>query len=190
MGNLNTEKEITIKETSYNNSMNQYIWINENGDKAYYSDKEMKIRHRVDGPAVEYKHGDEQWYRDGKLHREDGPAKVSTDQYLDNSFHVVDHPTKTKCWCLHGKLHRTDGPAIEYYNGDKAWYLNDRLHRVDGPALEINNGAKYWYLNGEFVTKQKHALLTKKESTININGKEFTIEELNALIETAKGNKL
>jgi len=123
--------------------MNQYIWINENGDKAYYSDKEMKIRHRVDGPAVEYKNGDEQWYRNGKLHREDGPAKVFTDQY-----------------------------------------------RVDGPAVEHINGYKSWYLNGIEYTEQEHALLTKKESTININGKEFTIEELNALIKTAKGNKL
>jgi len=170
--------------------MNQYIWINENGDKAYYSDKEMKIRHRVDGPAIEYKNGDEQWYRDGKLHRENGPAKVTTDKYLDTSFKLVYYSTKTKRWCLNGKLHRVDGPAVEYYNGDKAWYLNGRLHRVDGPAAEFSDGEKAWYLDGKSVTEQQHAQLTKKELTININGKEFTIEELNTLIETAKGNKL
>jgi len=177
--------------------MNQYIWINENGDKAYYSDKEMKIRHRADGPAVEYKNGDEQWYRDGKLHREDGPAKVSTDQYRVDGP-AVEHINGSKYWYLNGKLHRTDGPAVEYSNGDKAWYLNGRLHRVDGPAVEHINCYKSWYLNGIEYTEQKHAQLTKKESTININGKEFTIEELNALIKTTKwwffkntkGNKL
>lgn len=30
--------------------------------------------HRLDGPAVEYKDGEQRWYRYGVLHREDGPA--------------------------------------------------------------------------------------------------------------------
>ena len=57
------------------------------------------------------------WYRDGKLHREDGPAA----EYADGD----------KEWYLNGELHREDGPAIEYASGTKHWYL-------DGEALTEN----------------------------------------------------
>ena len=32
------------------------------------------LRHREDGPAIEYTDGSKYWYLNGKLHREDGPA--------------------------------------------------------------------------------------------------------------------
>ena len=32
------------------------------------------VRHREDGPAIEYADGRKQWYLNGLLHREDGPA--------------------------------------------------------------------------------------------------------------------
>jgi len=32
-------------------------------------------RHRLDGPAYKVPSGREEWYKDGKLHRLDGPAK-------------------------------------------------------------------------------------------------------------------
>jgi hypothetical protein len=35
----------------------QYIEINEDGDKYYYSDKEMIILHREDGAAIEWNNG-------------------------------------------------------------------------------------------------------------------------------------
>jgi hypothetical protein len=50
------------------------------------------------------------WYRNGQLHREDGPAI----EWVDGS----------KEWWLNGKLHREDGPAIEYADGSKVWWLN------------------------------------------------------------------
>ena len=41
----------------------QFIHINViNGTKHYYSDREMKIRHREDGPAIEYKNGSKAWW--------------------------------------------------------------------------------------------------------------------------------
>jgi hypothetical protein len=52
----------------------QYIKIDEDGGKYYYSDREMTVRHREDGPAVEYSNGDKTWWYNGKCHREDGPA--------------------------------------------------------------------------------------------------------------------
>ena len=85
-------------------------------------------------------------------------------------------------------LHREDGPAAELGNGNKYWYVNGKLHRENGPAVEHINGYKSWYLNGEQVTQKEHAKQTKKVPTININGKEFTLDELNSLIKIAKGN--
>jgi hypothetical protein len=52
----------------------QFIRIDEDGDKFYFKDKEMSIRHRLDGPAVKYANGYKAWYVDGKRHRLDGPA--------------------------------------------------------------------------------------------------------------------
>ena len=52
----------------------QYIRINKDGTKYYYSDKKMTVYHREDGPAIEYTDGSKSWYRDGVRHREDGPA--------------------------------------------------------------------------------------------------------------------
>lgn len=82
-------------------------------------------------------------------------------------------------------LHHEDGPACEYVDGTKFWYLNDKCHREDGPAIEYSNGHKLWYFDGKNITQEEHACLTKKVPTININGKEFTLEELNSLIKTA-----
>ena len=40
----------------------QYIEIDEDGDKFYYSDREMIILHREDGPAMEYRSGYKSWF--------------------------------------------------------------------------------------------------------------------------------
>jgi len=52
----------------------QYIEINKYGDKFYYKDREMMLRHREDGPAYEGYNGTKSWFLNGKRHREDGPA--------------------------------------------------------------------------------------------------------------------
>ena len=90
----------------------QFIHINEYGYKYYYTDRKMKIRHREDGPAIEYANGDKSWYINGKLHRENGPAN----EYSDGS----------KSWYVNGERHREDGPAIEYKNGSKAWCIDGK----------------------------------------------------------------
>ena len=82
-----------------------------------------------------------EWYQDGKLHREDGPAR----EYANGS----------KEWWVNGKLHREDGPAVERTNGSKEWWLNGKLHREDGPACEYANGSKEWWVNGRKTAEQK-----------------------------------
>ena len=84
------------------------------------------------------------------------------------------------------KPHREDGPAIEWADGSKSWSLNGQRHREDGPAVEYANGTKYWYLNGQILSKAEWEKRVTKKKTININGKPFTLEELNALIASVK----
>ena len=90
----------------------QYIEINQLGNKFYYKDKEMKIRHREDGPATEWNDGSKSWWLNGKRHREDAPAVEASDG--------------SKEWWLNGKLHREDGPAVESFFGNKYWYLSGK----------------------------------------------------------------
>jgi hypothetical protein len=66
----------------------QYILISEYGNKYYYKDKQMKIRHREDGPAIEYSDGHKEWYINGERHRTDGPAVEYTDG--DKSWFIND----------------------------------------------------------------------------------------------------
>ena len=54
--------------------------------------------------------GTKEWFLNGKLHRENGPA--------------IEWPTGLREWFLNGKRHREDGPAIEWPTGIKYWYLN------------------------------------------------------------------
>ena len=82
-----------------------------------------------------------EWYFEGKLHREDGPA--------------VEYSNGSKCWYKNGDLHREDGPAILHTNGCKEWCKNGTLHREDGPAIEDANGDKYWYLEGKMLEEHE-----------------------------------
>ena len=86
---------------------------------------------------VELTDGEKQWYLNGKLHREDGPAR--------------EWANGKKEWWLNGQYHREDGPAREWADGSKEWWLNDKRHRVDGPAYEDADGTKRWYLNCKHV---------------------------------------
>ena len=101
-----------------------------------------------------YSHNKLYWFKNGKSHRNRGPAIISFNN--DNQFNPLKvtkgfnlKEWKVKEWYKHGKLHREDGPAIKEYFGNKYWYLNGELHREDGPAVEHYNGSTDWYLNGK-----------------------------------------
>ncbi len=61
---------------------------------------------------VEWPNRTKYWYKEGNLHREDGPA--------------IDYLDKEKHWYKEGKRHREDGPAVELICGTKRWYLEDK----------------------------------------------------------------
>ena len=56
--------------------------------------------------------GTKYWYKDGKFHREDGPAYIK--------------PDGSQYWFANGKRHREDGPAIIYPDGTQEWYINNK----------------------------------------------------------------
>lgn len=64
------------------------------------------------------------WYVNGKLHREDGPARIFDDQTI-----VI--------WAYKGMYHRIGGPAIVYID-DR---LCDNLYYIHGHQYDKEN---YW----------------------------------------------
>ena len=98
---------------------------------------------------IEYANGDREWWRDGKRHREDGPA--------------VELANGSRFWCRNGKLHREDGPAIEYPDGYRAWYRYGELHREDGPAVEYADGTCTWCRDGMGMTQDEFLRTTPDE---------------------------
>lgn len=101
------------------------------GNQYWYRDGRL---HRKDGPAAEHSNGTRRWYLNRILHREDGPA--------------VEYPNGTRYWYYVGQLHRMDGPAVIEQDGTEKWYQNGVCHREDGPAVTYPDGTKYWIRHG------------------------------------------
>ena len=73
--------------------------IDPDGSKHWYLNG---LRHREDGPAIEYTDGTKYWYLNGKRHREDGPA--------------IDHADGNKKWYLNDKkiiVRNCDSPEFK-----------------------------------------------------------------------------
>ena len=98
--------------------------IDREGTRRWY-DHEKNL-HRENGPAVIFKPGHHSirkpspgtkgtryWFKHGKRHREDGPARE-----FENGL---------KEWWLDGEPHRLDGPAIVYSSDWGDWFINGRL---------------------------------------------------------------
>jgi len=125
------------------------------------------VLHRENGPAIEWANGD----KEGELHRLDGPA--------------IEWANGYKCWCKEGKYHRLDCPAIEYSSGSKEWWKEGKLHRDNGPAIEYANGYQSWYIEGKMYAKEE---FDKKIREINppscdgkiveIEGKKYELKEI------------
>ena len=98
------------------------------------------LLHRVDGPAVIGTRGSEAWYFEGLKHRFDGPAFYDKDG--------------REGWYIHGVLHREGGPALVSIR-HMEWWNNGTLHREDGPARIYFSGDKEWYLEGKNITKEE-----------------------------------
>lgn len=100
-----------------------------------------------------------EWYKNKRLHREDGPARIT--------------PEGVEEWWFNGKRHRLGGPAIKRKDGSQEWYedgfhhridaaaiissdgkeeewwYKGQKHRKDGPAITKSNGDKEWWVDGK-----------------------------------------
>jgi hypothetical protein len=95
--------------------------------------------HREEGPSAIFLNNDEEWYYEGKLHRVGGPAINYKNQ---------------KEWLIKGKHHRIGGPAVEFNNGDKAWFRHGKRHRLNAPAYIYNYGDIEFYRFGNITYKK------------------------------------
>ena len=135
----------------------------------------MTIEHVVDPD------GTQSWWTNGKLHREDGPAKINSDgseywfkndiPHREDGPAVIDKFRRAKEWRINGKLHREDGPAYIRDDGYQEWHLNGQRHRENGPAIIYPDGLQLWFLNDiQNMSKRE----TKKYNTMLDIG--FTVE--------------
>lgn len=69
------------------------------------------------------------WYKDDKLHREDGPAMEYADGF--------------KQWFMNGETHRLDGPAVYYTDGSKEWFYKDTWIKEVKSQEEFEEWLKY-----------------------------------------------
>ena len=88
--------------------------------------------HRLNGPAkIEYYSGSgkifiEEWYKNGKPNREDGPAR--TDYYPRGEI-------SSRVWYKEGFRHRVDGPARIEYRPDGS--VSSQAYFLDGRAVTL-----------------------------------------------------
>ena len=76
-------------------------------------------------------HADESihWYKEGKRHRDDGPA--------------INYANGDKYWYKEGKRHREDGPAVEYPDGEIQYWLNDEYYSYTEWYAIVNGLEKF-----------------------------------------------
>jgi hypothetical protein len=143
--------------------------------RCWYKDGKL---HREDGPAgIQYnKDGHkmgERWYKNGQLHREDSPAEI---RYGYNGKIVYE------AWAKNGRTHRENGPAIINYwmNGLKSaeiWVYKNKLHRTDGPAvieydLYGDIELEEYYVNNIKITKEEFLKYNMINNLLNkVHGK-------------------
>lgn len=139
-----------------------------------------RMLHNEEGPAY-ILHSETKYtciyYTNNKLHRNDGPCKISHD-YLNKKLTIEFY--------FMNKLQRNDGPAsinINYDNSDmrtkETWYQMGNVHRNDDPACteKLNNRIvnEKWYSNGVMYKE----ITPFTEITKKTNIKKFTDQEGN-----------
>ena len=117
-----------------------------------------------DLPAVISARGDLEYWKNGRRHRDNGPARARiiksstikgwsrriTEQYLTviNMEYVKEYWGITEYY-KNGVLHRDgDLPAVISARGDLEYWKNGRRHRDNGPAIIRKDGVCSWYKNG------------------------------------------
>lgn len=151
------ERERKAKIMAYHASKNRDMPVS-NVEVVSYQMGADNLLHSANGePSLVLSDGRTAWHKEGKLHREDGPALINTNHngtgttveayYHEGELHRDE--AEGPAWenkdsgeagyYRHGKLHRDNGPAVIHGDGKgglvaEIYYQNDKRHRVDGPA--------------------------------------------------------
>ena len=81
------------------------------------------------------------WYKDGKHHREGGPASVT----YGLEYNIIE-----EYWCKDNRKHRDDGPAEVVYGlkGNiisERWFNDGQKYREEGPSYGLlSNIGNIW----------------------------------------------
>ncbi len=67
--------------------------------------------------------GTQEWWKEGKLHREDGPAII--------------HSDGSQVWYKEGKIHREDGPAVILSDGVQEWWKEGEKYEPSAHELIV-----------------------------------------------------
>ena len=140
------------------------------------------ISKRGDSSAFDEVYTRKAWRdKQGRLHRDDGPAMILTDNEwsldLDPGDILREYPNihHIEAWYTHGKLNRQGGPAKTTIKTGKIesqeWYKNGKRHRVDGPAYIYNSQG-----SGKFVIEEFYiegVLQYKKQTSILASDREL-----------------
>jgi len=115
-----------VKQLEKVKCMNRIIKEHYNKTETYNQSNEL---HSFDdNPAITYFSGDKYWFKNGKIHRDNGPARILIYKSL-----IVKH-----FYCQDGLYHRVAKPAyIEWKDGIKiyeAYYIKGNRHNLEGPA--------------------------------------------------------
>jgi hypothetical protein len=87
------------------------------------------------------------YYKDGLIHREDGPAKI-----LKNKSSYTQKERVTETWYKKGNIHRDNGPAVQMTEDGEIirqeWLINNTHHNFPGPAI-VTKDFEYYYFYGK-----------------------------------------
>jgi len=141
------------------------IWVRNNNINFLFNqklNKQLYYRKLINAlTTIEYNSSLKIWTVNGKIHREDGPARIEN---ISNN-----NPNGTNYgYFSRNLLHRDDGPASicgitkENPNGTyQSYYQHDKLHREDGPALIY--GISKENPNGTYHAYYKHRQRHRKD---------------------------
>jgi len=168
------------REVEWKKELDKPICTTDKDGNKYWYNKEGKY-HREDGPAIEWADGSNAWYINNKLHREDGPAIEYTNYkvwYLNNKHYTEEEWKK-----------ELNKPKCEIdKDGIKEWRNKEgKSHRTDGPAFEYEDGGKSWWINGARHREDGPAIeWVDGTKEWYLNGQKYTEEEWKKELEKPK----
>lgn len=130
--------------------------VDDDGTVRYYLPLCTEL-HRMGGPAVCYPDGGQEWWFEGRRHRDEDAAVELADGTRE--FWVRGRRSRlmgpaiiagdgSRHWFLAGMRHRADGPAVILADTSCMWYVDGVLHREGQPAVQLSDGTVEWWEHG------------------------------------------